>query len=130
MLAYVAVRSKTVVLLLLIFYAPPIGYRDFVFDLYFVMYYFVSFLVCNHLDEEERACYFALIVFLMYCDGKCAVALPCGAVCYSAVCDCGISLSNLLTFVNVHKTSFNVEQMKKKSEMNEANREQLHVHVA
>ena len=38
-----------------------------VFGLCFGMHYLVSFLVCNHLDEEDRASYFALIVFLMSC---------------------------------------------------------------
>ena len=44
----------------------------------------------NHLDGEERADYFALIVFLTFCD--CSVALPHGAKGWSAVCDCGISV--------------------------------------
>ena len=30
-----------------------------------VLHYFMSFLVCNHLDEEERVGCFAFIVFLM-----------------------------------------------------------------
>ena len=32
-----------------------------------------------------------LTVFLMYCDSLCSVALPHGAVGWSAMCDCGIS---------------------------------------
>ena len=44
---------------------------------------------------EERAGYFALFEFLVSCD--CCVALPLGATGLSAVCDCGISLSYLLT---------------------------------
>ena len=55
------------------------------------MHYFISFLVCNHLDEKERAGCFAFIVFLMSCYCKCPVALPHGAVCWSHVCDSGIS---------------------------------------
>ena len=48
--------------------------------------------------QESRAGCFALIVFLMSCDCKCSVALPHGAVGWSAVCDCGISWSYALTF--------------------------------
>ena len=42
---------------------------------------------CNHLDEEERAGCFALIVFLMSCYCYCSVALPHCAMGWSAVCD-------------------------------------------
>ena len=49
----------------------------------------MSVLVCNHL-EEEGGC-FAIIVSQMYCYCKCSVALPHGAVGWSAMCDCGIS---------------------------------------
>ena len=52
---------------------------------------FVSFLVCNQLDEEERAGCLAFIVFRMSCYCKCFVALPRGAVGWSAICDSGIS---------------------------------------
>ena len=76
----------------------------------------VRTLFCNHLDEEERAGCFTLIVFLMSCDCLCSVAFPRrteqniifidiklrpltgSAVGWSAVCDCGISWSNSLTF--------------------------------
>ena len=44
---------------------------------------------CNHLDWEERAGCFAYFVFLVSSDG--CVALPCGAMGLSAVCDCVIS---------------------------------------
>ena len=43
------------------------------------------------LGEEERAGFFAFIIFPMSCYCKCSVALPHGAVDLSAVCDCGIS---------------------------------------
>ena len=49
------------------------------------------YLICNHLDEEERAGCFAFIVFQMSCYCKCVVALPHDAVGWCAVCDCGIS---------------------------------------
>ena len=55
------------------------------------MHYFVSFLVFNYFDEDERVSCFALIVCLMSCDCKCFVALPHGAIVWSAVCDSGMS---------------------------------------
>ena len=58
----------------------------------------LSFLVCNHLDEEERAGCFAFIVFRMSCYCKCPVALPHGAVGWSAVCDCVFFLIILTYF--------------------------------
>ena len=56
----------------------------------FVMHYFVSILVL-HLEEEEKAGCYAIIVLHMYSYYTCSVALPHGAVGWSAVCDCGIS---------------------------------------
>ena len=50
---------------------------------------------CNHLDREERAGCFAYLVFLVSPD--CYLALPCGAMGLSAVCNLGISLSYSLT---------------------------------
>ena len=38
---------------------------DFVLGPCVIMQYIVSFLVCNHLDDEERAGCFTFIVFLM-----------------------------------------------------------------
>ena len=55
----------------------------------------LSFQFCNYVDGKERAglLYFncLLIVILMSCDRWCSVALPGGAVGWSAVRDCGIS---------------------------------------
>ena len=51
------------------------------------MHYFVSI----HLEEEEKAGCFAFIVLQMTCYCKCSMALPHGAVGWSAVCDGGIS---------------------------------------
>ena len=51
----------------------------------------MSVYFCNHIDGEERAGCFALAVFLMLCGSQCPVALPHGAVDWSAVCECGIS---------------------------------------
>ena len=42
-------------------------------------------LICNHLEEEAKAGCFAFIVLKMYCYYKCSVALPLGAVGWSAV---------------------------------------------
>ena len=57
----------------------------------FGMHNFVSFLVCNHHEEEERAGCFAFVVLRKSCYCICSVTLPYGAVGSSAVCDCGIS---------------------------------------
>ena len=64
---------------------------------------FVPCLLCNTLcpfpvlssfaiiltRKRESDCCFTSIVFLMSCDCLCPVALPHGAVGWSAVCDCG-----------------------------------------
>ena len=42
------------------------------------MKYFVSFLVLQHLADEEKSGFFILIVFLMYCAFKFSLALPRG----------------------------------------------------
>ena len=55
----------------------------------FVVRYFMSILVCNHLEGEERAGCFALFVLLVSSD--CCVALSRGSMGLSAVCDCVIS---------------------------------------
>ena len=53
----------------------------------FGMHYFF-----NDLDEEERAGFFALIVFHMSCYCEfCSMALSQGALGWPAVCICGIS---------------------------------------
>ena len=49
------------------------------------------FQFCNHIEEEDKAGCFAIIVLKMYCYYKCSVALPRGAVGWSVVCDYGIS---------------------------------------
>ena len=59
----------------------------------------MSFLFCNHLDEEERVGFFTLIVFLMYKFGcKCSVALPHAAVGWFVVCDCVFFLISITNF--------------------------------
>ena len=58
---------------------------------------YVLLFVHSSEEEEEAGC-FAIIVLQMYCYYKCSVALPHGAVGWSAVCDCGISLTYSLTF--------------------------------
>ena len=49
------------------------------------------FKFCKHLEEEENACCFAMIVLQMYCYYYCSVALPHGAMGWSAECNYGIS---------------------------------------
>ena len=56
------------------------------FGFCFVIQYFMFFNFCNHLDGEERAGCFTLIVFLMSCDCKCSAALPHGTMGWSEVC--------------------------------------------
>ena len=45
----------------------------------------------SRIEEEEKAGCFAITVLQMYCYYKYSLALPHGAVRWSAVCDCGIS---------------------------------------
>ena len=73
----------------LLFYAPPIvsGGSVLVFVLVCIS---LTFLVCNHLDEDEKAGSFAFIAFCVSCYCKCLVALPHGAMGWSVVYDCGI----------------------------------------
>ena len=49
--------------------------------------------VSNHLAEEDRVGDFTLIMLLL-----CSVSLPHGAVCWSAACVGGISMSFSLAF--------------------------------
>ena len=49
------------------------------------------FYFLSHLEEEEKAGCFAIIVLHMYSYYTCSVAFPHGAVGWSAVSDCGIS---------------------------------------
>ena len=81
------VRSKAVVLLLLLI-------RCFVcFPLVVVVLclsVFYALLCVLHLEENENAGCFAIIVLQMYCYYKCSVALPHDSVGWYAVCDCGI----------------------------------------
>ena len=89
--AKAAVRSMMVVLLLLIHWLLLLPL--FVGVLYFVLVLLFSTLFCNHLDGDERAGCFTLIVFLVSFDYYCSEALPRLAVGWSAVFDCGISWS-------------------------------------
>ena len=61
--AQAAVRSKAAVLLIYFFVAPIVCW-GFVFNLCFVIQYFVSILFCNNLNGEERAGCFTLTVFI------------------------------------------------------------------
>ena len=46
----------------------------------------MSILAFDHLEGDEKAFCFAIIVLQMYCYYKCSVALPHGAVGWSSVC--------------------------------------------
>ena len=54
----------------------------------FVVLYSLSFLFCNHLDWEESAGCFTLIIFLVSWDFWYSVVLPRGALGWTAVCAC------------------------------------------
>ena len=58
----------------------------------------MTFLFCYHFDVEERAGCFTLTVFLISCDSQCSVAIPPGAVDWSAVCDYVFPVSTYLLF--------------------------------
>ena len=62
-------------------------------DLFFLCIYrktlFAVFLTLTHLFVKIERLICANFVFLVSRD--CCVALPCGAMGFSAVCDCGIS---------------------------------------
>ena len=65
---------------------------------------FLNVLLCNTFlsflfDLEKKTGCFTLIVYLVFCDCYCSVALSYGVVGWSAVCDCGISLSYSLAFL-------------------------------
>ena len=54
---------------------------DFVFGSCFVIKFFMSFLVLQHLAEEERTACFTFIVFFLYISvSLCSLSLPCGAM--------------------------------------------------
>ena len=57
----------------------------------------MSFLVCNHLEEERVGC-FTFIVFLMSCDCWYSVVLLPNAVGWYAVSNCAISYSYSFTY--------------------------------
>ena len=81
-----------------IFNVLPIvcGGSVFVFDLLCIT--LCPFKFCNHLEEVEKSGCFAFIVLQTSCYCKCSMALPHGALGWSAVCDFGISLSYSLIF--------------------------------
>ena len=93
-MAYHAVRSMAMVLLLLIYYLLVIPLFVGVMCLVLVLLYSTlcpsSFAIIL-MGKRKRVICFTLTVFLIACDSQCSVALPHGAVGWSAVCDCGIS---------------------------------------
>ena len=48
----------------------------------------------DHIDKEETVACCAFVVFWMSCYCKCPVALPHGAMCWSAVSNCGTCISD------------------------------------
>ena len=69
---------------------------DFLFGL--CLWYALHFVLTSfHLDMEEIAECFAIIVFLMSCSCQCSVAFSHGASGWSTVCDCSISWSYSLS---------------------------------
>ena len=63
-----------------------------------VMQYSVSFLILNHLAEEERAGCFTLIVLLLLCGRYCYISFPQDGMYWFVVAGCGICWSCSLTF--------------------------------
>ena len=51
----------------------------------------VHFSFINHLEEEEKADCFDIIVLQLFCYYNCSVALPHSDVGWSALCDYGVS---------------------------------------
>ena len=70
--------TKAVVLCCLLLLPVFMGVTCLVIVLF--IYSVLCVLFCNHLEGEERANYFTLIVFLMSCGRKWSVALPDGTV--------------------------------------------------
>ena len=88
--AWAAVRSKAVVLLLFIYCLMyfPLFVGVLCLPLHcFVMHYFVSFLVSQSSLKRRRE----LVALLLLSCGCLGCGSPRGAVGWSAVCDCGIS---------------------------------------
>ena len=89
-----AVRSKAMVLLLLIHYLLLLPLFVGVLCLVHVLLYSTlcpSSVAIILMGKRKRASCFTLTVFLMACDSQCSVALSHGAVGWSVVCDCGSS---------------------------------------
>ena len=88
----VLVHSKAVVLLLLICclvcFPLVVGGSVFVFVLLCIT--LCPFYFCNHLEEEERAVYFAFNDLRMSCYCICSATLPYGVVGWSSECNIGI----------------------------------------
>ena len=85
-------------MVLLLFYVPPIFVGVLCWSLfwYALLHALSSFAII--LTRKKELVVFACIVFWMSCYCKCSVALPQGAVFFSAVFDCGISRSYSFTF--------------------------------
>ena len=73
--------------------------RGFCVCLWFGMHYFVSFLVLQSYWRGRESWLLCIYFLRMSCNSKCFVAIPQGAVGWSALYDCGISWSYSLTFL-------------------------------
>ena len=100
--ANAVVCSKAVVLLLLLYcfmYLPL-----FVGVLCWSLFWYTLLCVLSSLAiilNRKRELVVCVFVFRMSCHCKCPVALPHGVVGWSAVCDFGISLTNLLNYYSL-----------------------------
>ena len=70
---------------------------------YFGVHYFVFFLVSIILMRKRVP-----VALRMFCYCKCSVAFPHGAMGWSAVCDCGVSLSYSLFYISNMFSEFQV----------------------
>ena len=75
----------------LLFNVHPFVCGSFVLVFVLLCIILCPFYFCNHLEEEEKAGCFAVIVLQIYWYYKFYVTLPHGAVGWSTVCDYGIS---------------------------------------
>ena len=94
----VPVRSKAVVLLLLIYYLMYFPLFVGVLCLSLFCYALLCVLSSFVIIFTRKRELVAFIVLRMACYRKCFVSLPHGAVGWSAVCDCGMSLSYSFLF--------------------------------
>ena len=92
-MAWAAVRSQAVVLLLLLIYCF-IYLSLFVGALCWSLFWYALlnvFSIFAIILKRKRELVTFLLLFLMSCYCKCPITFPHGAMGWSAICDCGIS---------------------------------------